>query len=91
MAESDSSALTQSGDEGIPPTPRDSVMTGTDAGTEDGEEDEAEQDASPCKFCQYLPSLLLNIGLSTVIVEACSRPSERGEEEGNSINSRTSN
>lgn len=47
VAESDSSALTQSGDEGIPPTPRDSVMTGTDAGTEDGEEDEAEQDASP--------------------------------------------
>ncbi|KAI9058294.1 hypothetical protein FKP32DRAFT_1597379 [Trametes sanguinea] len=39
--DSDSSALTQeSGDESVAPTPRDSIATGTDAGTEYGEEEE---------------------------------------------------
>ncbi|KAI0632066.1 hypothetical protein C8Q77DRAFT_1158742 [Trametes polyzona] len=39
--DSDSSALTQeSGDESVAPTPRDSVATGTDAGTEYAEDDE---------------------------------------------------
>ncbi|KAI8994131.1 hypothetical protein BD414DRAFT_274332 [Trametes punicea] len=39
--DSDSSALTQeSGDESVAPTPRDSIATGTDAGTEDGEDEE---------------------------------------------------
>ena len=39
--DSDSSALTQeSGDESVAPTPRDSVATGTDAGTEYAEEEE---------------------------------------------------
>ncbi|KAI0768994.1 hypothetical protein BD413DRAFT_478428 [Trametes elegans] len=39
--DSDSSALTQeSGDESVAPTPRDSVATGTDAGTEDAEDEE---------------------------------------------------
>lgn len=39
--DSDSSALTQeSGDESVAPTPRDSVATGTDAGTEYAEDEE---------------------------------------------------
>ncbi|KAJ7644171.1 chromatin modification-related protein EAF7-domain-containing protein [Roridomyces roridus] len=45
--DSDSSALTQeSGDEGVPPTPRDSV-TITEGGTEYGDEDTEMRDASP--------------------------------------------
>lgn len=42
--DSDSSALTQdSGDEGVPPpTPRESVVTGTDAGTEVAEDEDVE-------------------------------------------------
>ncbi|EAU86071.1 hypothetical protein CC1G_07150 [Coprinopsis cinerea okayama7 len=46
--DSDSSALTQeSGDEGLPETPRDSVITGTDGGTEYGDDEDVEmQDAS---------------------------------------------
>ena len=44
--DSDSSALTQeSGDEGVVITPRDSVLTGTDAGT-DYDED-GDQEATP--------------------------------------------
>lgn len=51
--DSDSSALTQeSGDEGAPTTPRDSVITGTDGG-DDGEEEDAEmQEASPGSYSQ---------------------------------------
>ncbi|CAA7271322.1 unnamed protein product [Cyclocybe aegerita] len=48
--DSDSSALTQeSGDEGgVPETPRDSVITGTDAGTDYAEDDDTEmRDPSP--------------------------------------------
>ncbi|KAA1469870.1 hypothetical protein DENSPDRAFT_835543 [Dentipellis sp. KUC8613] len=46
--ESDSSALTQeSGDESVAPTPRDSIVTGTDAGTDYAEGDEEEAAASP--------------------------------------------
>jgi hypothetical protein len=54
--DSDSSALTQeSGDEGTAVTPRDSVITGTDAGTE-SEEDHADvQEASPGKVIFLLP------------------------------------
>jgi MRG-binding protein len=46
--DSDSSALTQeSGDEGVP-TPRESVVTGTDAGTDYAEDEDAEmRDLSP--------------------------------------------
>lgn len=44
--DSDSSALTQeSGDESVAPTPRGSVVTGTDAGTEYGEDDDVDMDA----------------------------------------------
>ncbi|KAI0061417.1 hypothetical protein BV25DRAFT_1826549 [Artomyces pyxidatus] len=46
--ESDSSALTQeSGDESVVPTPRESVATGTDAGTEYADDEEVEVAASP--------------------------------------------
>lgn len=47
--DSDSSALTQSsGDEGIPPTPRESVVTGTDGGTEYAEDEDPDmRDPSP--------------------------------------------
>ncbi|TFY70654.1 hypothetical protein EVG20_g2348 [Dentipellis fragilis] len=46
--ESDSSALTQeSGDESVAPTPRESVVTGTDAGTDYADGDEEEAAASP--------------------------------------------
>jgi len=48
--DSDSSALTQeSGDEGLP-TPRESVVTGTDAGTDYAEDEDVEmRDVSPGK------------------------------------------
>jgi len=47
--DSDSSALTQeSGDEGVPLTPRDTPVTGTDAGTDYAEDEDTEmRDASP--------------------------------------------
>lgn len=49
--DSDSSALTQeSGDEGAPPTPRESVVTGTDGGTDYAEEEDVEmREPSPGK------------------------------------------
>lgn len=48
--DSDSSALTQeSGDESVAPTPRGSVVTGTDAGTEYGEDDDVDMDAGPMR------------------------------------------
>ncbi|THH20083.1 hypothetical protein EW146_g1185 [Bondarzewia mesenterica] len=48
--DSDSSALTQeSGDESVAPTPRGSVVTGTDAGTEYGEDEDVDMDAGPSK------------------------------------------
>ena len=55
--DSDSSALTQeSGDEALPETPKDSVITGTDAGTEYGENDEEEmQDANPVPTRKFIP------------------------------------
>jgi MRG-binding protein len=61
--DSDSSALTQeSGDETVPPTPRESVLTGTDAGTDQGEDEDvemAEQNAGMpllglCTLVQWL-------------------------------------
>lgn len=55
--DSDSSALTQeSGDESVAPTPRESVATGTDAGTEYAEEEEDPRQ-SPGKYtCASIPS-----------------------------------
>lgn len=56
--DSDSSALTQeSGDEGGPvaETPRESVVTGTDAGTEYAEDEDADmREASPGEFSVFL-------------------------------------
>jgi MRG-binding protein len=51
--DSDSSALTlESGDEGLPPTPRESVVTGTDGGTDFVEEDVEMREPSPGKhYC----------------------------------------
>ncbi len=48
--DSDSSALTQESGEDGAPTPKDSVFTGTDAGTELDDEDVEMQDASPGIF-----------------------------------------
>lgn len=50
--DSDSSALTQeSGDEGLPATPRESVVTGTDAGTDYAEDEDVEMgEPSPGVF-----------------------------------------
>lgn len=50
--DSDSSALTQeSGDEGVALTPRESVLTGTDAGTEELDQEDVEmRDPSPGRF-----------------------------------------
>ncbi len=56
-AESDSSALTmESGDESVAvaPTPKESVNTGTDAGTDYGEDEEVEVTASPGTFYSTL-------------------------------------
>lgn len=64
--DSDSSALTQeSGDEGTAVTPRDSVITGTDAGTESEEDHADAQEASPGKVIFLLPySRLMCLGQS---------------------------
>jgi len=52
--DSDSSALTQeSGDDSAAPTPKGSVITGTDAGTEYADDDDAEVAASPGKCTNY--------------------------------------
>lgn len=52
--DSDSSALTQeSGDEGVAETPRESVVTGTDAGTEEPEEEDTEM-REPSPGTSYL-------------------------------------
>jgi MRG-binding protein len=54
--DSDSSALTQeSGDEGAAVTPRDSVITGTDAGTDSEEDHPDVQEASPGKVVFLSP------------------------------------
>lgn len=60
--DSDSSALTQeSGDEGISGTPRDSVVTGTDAGTDYAEEDIEMRDPSPGMFLPITVYYLLTL------------------------------
>ncbi|PIL22490.1 hypothetical protein GSI_15179 [Ganoderma sinense ZZ0214-1] len=54
--DSDSSALTQeSGDESVAPTPRDSVATGTDAGTEYAEEEEEPRQSPAASIASKQP------------------------------------
>lgn len=54
VPDSDSSALTEDGQEESAATPKGSAFTGTDAGTEEPEEEDADRDASPGVFCSCL-------------------------------------